>query len=229
VHEVARRNGKTSNLTIDDLRACDNLDGGRAMETNAAAAIKRKMQQLNFNHISALFSSRRLAFSTSMIMAVWAFIGLAFPLYVSSHPGLKIDPQNAFIPYTLAIRGAEFEDGSTYITYRNSCIIAVLGVPGAILGGVLTELKWFGRKGTLSLATILTGVFIYGSTTAKSSNTLLAWNCVYSFFSNVMYAVLYAYTPEIFPTKHRGTGNALTATANRVFGIMGEYRGSERR
>jgi hypothetical protein len=38
-----------------------------------------------------------------------------------------------------------------------------------------------------------------------------------------MYAVLYAYTPEIFPTKDRGTGNALTATANRVFGIMGEF------
>lgn len=35
-----------------------------------------------------------------------------------------------------------------------------------------------------------------------------------------MYAVLYAYTPEIFPTLHRGTGNALTATANRIFGIM---------
>ena len=35
-----------------------------------------------------------------------------------------------------------------------------------------------------------------------------------------MYAVLYAYTPEIFLTKDRGTGNALTASANRVFGIM---------
>lgn len=34
------------------------------------------------------------------------------------------------------------------------------------------------------------------------------------------YAVLYSYTPEIFPTKDRGTGNALTASANRVFGIM---------
>lgn len=76
----------------------------------------------------------------------------------------------------------------------------------------------------MSLATILTGVFIYGSTTAKNSDSLLAWNCVYSFFSNVMYAVLYAYTPEIFPTKDRGTGNALTATSNRVFGIMGEYQ-----
>lgn len=35
-----------------------------------------------------------------------------------------------------------------------------------------------------------------------------------------MYAVLYGFTPEVFPTKDRGTGNALTATSNRIFGIM---------
>jgi len=35
-----------------------------------------------------------------------------------------------------------------------------------------------------------------------------------------MYGVLYAITPELFPTKDRGTGNAITATANRIFGIM---------
>lgn len=35
-----------------------------------------------------------------------------------------------------------------------------------------------------------------------------------------MYGVLYAISPELFPTKDRGTGNALVAAANRVFGIM---------
>ncbi len=35
-----------------------------------------------------------------------------------------------------------------------------------------------------------------------------------------MYAVLYAFTPELFPTQDRGTGNALTATSNRIFGIF---------
>jgi MFS family permease len=99
-------------------------------------------------------------------------------------------------------------------------IIAVLGVPGALLGGALVEVKNFGRKGTLAISTVLTGVFLYASTTALTSNALLGWNCAFSFFSNIMYAVLYAYTPEIFPTKDRGTGNALTATANRIFGIM---------
>ncbi|WRT69887.1 uncharacterized protein IL334_006878 [Kwoniella shivajii] len=210
VHEVARRNGRSSNLTLDDLKACEGLGGSdhQQQHVDAKVAIKRKLEKLSTKHVRALFTTRKLAFSTSMIMVVWAFIGLAFPLY------------NAFIPFTLAHKGAEFGDSSTYITYRNSCIIAVLGVPGAVLGGVLVEVKWIGRKGTLSLSTLLTGIFIYGSTTAKNSNSLLAWNCMYSFFSNVMYAVLYSYTPEIFPTKDRGTGNALTATANRVFGIM---------
>ena len=67
---------------------------------------------------------------------------------------------------------------------------------------------------------VLTGVFILASTTARNSNALLGWNCAYSFTSNVMYGVLYAITPELFPTKDRGTGNALTATANRIFGVM---------
>jgi hypothetical protein len=35
-----------------------------------------------------------------------------------------------------------------------------------------------------------------------------------------MYGILYAISPELFPTKDRGTGNALVAAANRVFGIM---------
>ena len=35
-----------------------------------------------------------------------------------------------------------------------------------------------------------------------------------------MYGVLCALSPELFPTKNRGTGNALVAAAKRMFGIM---------
>lgn len=209
IHKVAQKNGKTSPLTLADLEI-HNVGGGNGEQqgTDAAAALRRKLEKVNAEHVRALFRTRKLAYSTSLIMAIWAFIGLAFPLY------------NAFIPYTLASRGATFGDGSTYLTYRNSLIIAVLGVPGALVGGLLVETPKVGRKGALALSTTLTGVFLFCSTTAKDSNSLLGWNCAYNFCSNVMYAVLYAYTPEIFPTKDRGTGNALTASANRVFGIM---------
>jgi hypothetical protein len=107
-------------------------------------------------------------------------------------------------------------------SYRNACFIAVLGVPGAMVGCLLVEIPRFGRKGALATLTALTGIFIYGNTAAKYSNTLPAWDCLYSFVSNIMYAVLYAYSPEAFPTKDRGTGNALAATANRIFGIKGK-------
>ena len=207
VHEVARRNGRPSALTVADLKRHE-LGGGTAQRTDAGAILQRNLQKVDLAHVRALFGSPRLAYSTALIMAVWALIGLAFPLY------------NAFLPYIQATRGAAFHDSSTYITYRNSLVVAASGVPGALLGGALVELPRFGRKGTLACATALTGVFLYASTTAASSDALLGWNCAYNFASNVMYAVLYAYTPEIFPTKDRGTGNALTATANRVFGIM---------
>lgn len=70
------------------------------------------------------------------------------------------------------------------------------------------------------MSIVLTDVFLFASTTARTSNALLGRNCAYNLTSNVMYAVLYVYTSEIFPTKDRGTGNALGAVASRVFGIM---------
>lgn len=206
VHEVARRNGTESWLTIEHLKACETE--GQAQRTTASDALKRKLEAVNLTHVRALFATKKLGYSTGALMLVWALIGLAFPLF------------HAYLPYLQAIRGADFGDGSTYLTYRNNLILAVLGVPGAIVGAFLAELPNFGRKGALSLSTVLTGVFLFASTTATNSSALLGWNSAYSFTSNVMYAVLYAFTPELFPTQHRGTGNALTATSNRIFGIF---------
>ncbi|KAJ5109422.1 hypothetical protein N7456_006097 [Penicillium angulare] len=208
VHEVARRNGKTSSLSQEDLDELDRAPDGSSHGVQSTSLVQQRLEKLKFEHVRALFNSPKRAYSTTLIIFVWAFIGLGYPLY------------NAFIPYITAQRGAEYGDGSTYITYRNSLIIAVMGVPGCLLGGILVELPRFGRKGALSTSTVLTGVFLLASTTASSSNGLLGWNCAFNFMSSLMYAVLYAYTPEIFLTKDRGTGNALTASANRIFGIM---------
>ncbi|EFX05887.1 membrane transporter [Grosmannia clavigera kw1407] len=212
VHEVARRNGTTTGLTLEHLQACEPEGYVRPTDSSAAAlalaALRRKMADMDLGRVRALFATRQLGLSTGLIMAVWALIGLAYP------------PYNAFLPYIQATRGADFGDGSTYLTYRNSLVVAVMGVPGALLGAWLVELPRFGRKGTLALSTVVTGVFLYGSTTALTSNALLGWNCAFSLASSTMYAVLYSFTPELFPTPQRGTGNALAATCNRVFGIM---------
>lgn len=35
-----------------------------------------------------------------------------------------------------------------------------------------------------------------------------------------MYGVLYGYTPEVFPAPHRGTGDGIASSMNRVAGLM---------
>jgi len=215
LEKVAAYNGSTNRLTLEQLQRTGVVAGteieaenGGVVDTSVAATIRRNLEHLKGEHVKSLFATRKLALSTSLLIILWAFIGLAFPLY------------NSFVTYFLQTRGADFGDGSVYITYRNQAILSVIGVPGALLAGWMVELPFLGRKGTLAISTALTGVFLFASTTARSSDALLGWNCGYSFTSNVMYGVLYAISPELFPTKDRGTGNAIVAAANRVFGIM---------
>ncbi|RXW25083.1 hypothetical protein EST38_g762 [Candolleomyces aberdarensis] len=219
VRKLAEHNGRTTSLTVEDLQAVDlayaqkESDGNETKnEGHVNAAIRRQMTKFDSNHLKALFASKKLAYSSSLLIAVWvthlALIGLAFPLY------------NSFVIYYLATRGAYFGDGSVYITYRNQVILSVAKLPGAFLSTYMVELPILGRRGTLAIATASTGVFILLSTTARSSNALLGWNCAYSLTSNVMFGVLAAITPELFPTKDRGTGNAITAMANRIFGVI---------
>lgn len=147
-------------VTVENLRSLSEIGGGQH-QSAAAPALQWRLGKINLKHVRALFAIERLAYSIAVIMAVWAFIGLGNPLY------------NAFILYIQATKGAQFGDGSAYLTYRNSLVIAVLRVLGAILGGLLVEVPRFGRKGTLAVATALTGVFLYASTTAVASAALL--------------------------------------------------------
>jgi hypothetical protein len=77
-------------VRIEDLQACDPL--GQGTRTDASAAIKRKLELLKFTHVKALFANRKLAYSTSLIMAVWGLIGTSLSHFRSllSFPFLHI-------------------------------------------------------------------------------------------------------------------------------------------
>jgi hypothetical protein len=60
-------------VTLEDLQACD--PEGTGTQTDAAAALKRKLEKFNLSHVRALFATPKLAFSTGLIMLVWALIG----------------------------------------------------------------------------------------------------------------------------------------------------------
>ncbi|KAG8215449.1 MFS general substrate transporter [Butyriboletus roseoflavus] len=206
IHKLAEYNGKATTLTVEELEA-----PGRSRDASPSRTrreILSKDSRYDAGHIKALFATPKMAWSTSLLIALWGIIGLASTLY------------NSFLPYLLSTRGAVFGDGSLYITYRNQVILSMIGVPAAFIAGWAVETPYIGRKGSLAISSGLTGVFLYASTTSRTSNQLLGWNCGYVCSSNMMYGVLYAISPEIFPAKDRGTGNGLTATAARVSGVM---------
>ncbi|TFK67240.1 MFS general substrate transporter [Pluteus cervinus] len=204
IRKMAEFNSTKSNLSVEALVQA----GGPKKESEPAKNVISKTSIFALDHIKALFATKKMAYSTSLLISIWGIIGLASTLY------------NSFLPFLLATRGAQFGDASLFIAYRNQFILSVIGVPAAFFAGWAVEVPFLGRRGALAVASGLTGAFLFATTTARSSNALLGWNCGYTFFSNAMYGVLYAISPEIFPAKDRGTGNGLTATATRVFGVI---------
>nr|VWO96261.1 Pi-transporter A-1 [Ganoderma boninense] len=171
VHRIAAFNGRSSTLSVDDLvRAGEAATVTVTSEKAEVEGTTNKRQVLSkssvftLQHIKSLFETPKLAWSTSLLIALWGIIGLASTLY------------NNFLPFLLASRGAQFGDSSYYITYRNvrlllgsppsfialtpapplariqQVILGVLGVPGAFLAGWAVEQQYIGRKGTLAIS-----------------------------------------------------------------------------
>ena len=209
---VAKYNGTTQPITVQDLLQAEELGASHgAGPVDRKTAAKRILDQLKpggFKHIRALFASRKQALSMTLIILIWGMIGLASPLYSN------------FLPEYLALHGAQAGDGSINTTYRNNLIIIACSVPGTILAGWLIGLPYVGRRGVLGLALILTAVFQFAFTAARTQGQILGFNCTVSFVSYIMWGALYIYTPEVIPSVHRGTGTGIAAAFNRVCGLM---------
>jgi sugar phosphate permease len=63
-------------------------------------------------------------------------------------------------------------------------------------------------------------VFLFLFTRATANASVLGFTCAIAFFQNLVYDLLYSYTPELFPAPVRGTANGLVALGNRLSGLM---------
>lgn len=172
----------------------------RMLAYNARSINPRK----TVSHIRPLFSTFALGYTTAVIWTLWALIGLAYPLF------------NSFIILYLGTGG----DESFTTTYRNYVIVSVCGVPGSLLATWMVNLPRSGRRGAMAIGTVLSGIFLFGFTAVSTSDGTLAFSCVTAFTQNIMYGVLYCYTPESFPAPMRGTADGIASSLNRLFGIF---------
>lgn len=145
----------------------------------------------------------------------WTTIGLAYPLY------------NVFLPEYLKSRGAQTGDDSISTTYRNFAIVNACTIIGPIIAGALVEIRRLGRRYTMVIGALLTMGSLFAYTQVRTTVQNLVFSCIVSVCLNIYYATLYAYTPEVIPSAHRGTGNAITVACNRIMiivaGIIGTY------
>ena len=103
-------------------------------------------------------------------------------------------------------------------TFEYVLIMTLAQLPGYFAAAYLVDI--IGRKYTLSLFLLMSGVcsFFFGN--ATSSETLLAWGAAMSFFNLGAWGVIYTYTPEQYPTAIRALGSGWAAGFGRIGGML---------
>ncbi|KAL5333786.1 major facilitator superfamily domain-containing protein [Aspergillus crustosus] len=214
LQKLAQKYNRPCSLTVERLTALGETG------TRHVAGARRSLQIISFveigHHLRGLFATRKMGLSTSLIWLSWLLIGLAYPLF------------NVFLPTYLASRGAEFGEDSPYITWRNYALTNACGIFGPILAGLMCRSRWFwGRRGTMIIGALVTMVFFFCYTQVRTADQNVAFACIINFCLNIYYGTLYAYTPEVLPSAHRGTGNGIAIGLNRVMGIISAIVGRE--
>ncbi len=148
---------------------------------------------------------------TFMACALWFFALLGFF-------GL-----NSWIAVLLGERGYSIVKSVGFVT-----LITTGGIPGFALAAYCLEK--FGRKPTTVTFLIMCAVtaYIYGTASDEAVTSLLGlpvtklfiagW--IMQFFMFGMWSCLYAYTPELYPTRARSTGAGFASVAGRVGAII---------
>ncbi|OTA02288.1 MFS permease [Trichoderma parareesei] len=228
VHGIASRNGAKTWLTseiLDLVAAEDPEQSSRVARRYSVSSaprsniFKEKLRALSADRLRPLFQTKTLAVATSLVWFCWATIGMGYPLF------------NAFLPQYLSHHdsdsGSEALQSETStisgVTYRNYAITSIMGVPGSLLAAYLVDhpSPFLGRRGTLASSTLVSAIFLfifaaYGTTPTAQ----LIFSCIEAFAQNIMYGVLYAFTPEIFPAPVRGAGTGVASFLNRLTGLM---------
>ncbi|KAI0243810.1 hypothetical protein L0F63_007406 [Massospora cicadina] len=103
--------------------------------------------------------------------------------------------------------------------YANYLIYSLCGIPKSI-GSYLVETA-LGRKGSMASSAVGASLSLLGFANASSTGVITsATSGAFSFLITIVYAVLYAYTPEVFDTKVRGTASGVASALGRIAGVV---------
>lgn len=223
LQDLAQKHDRQCNLTLEQLQACGQIH-------SAHAENKASFSEL-IVHVRGLFSTRLMTLSTSLVWLSWAMIGLGYALYY------------VYLPEYLASRNQSAGETSPDVTWRNYAITNLCAIPGPIIAAFMSEIPILGRRRTMAIGAFITSksnpyspcatsaeqppvAFFFGYTAVRTSAQNLGFACAISIAINMYYATLYAYTVEVLPSAHRGTGNGIAVALNRLMGTVSALIGA---
>jgi putative MFS transporter len=192
----------TSNIEKHVIAA----NGGKSLPLAAASAalpekIDKRALFLELWH--GVYAKR-----TIMLWALWFFALLGYY-------GLT-----TWLGALLQQAGYAVTKSVTYTVY-----ISLAGIPGFIFSAWLLE-AW-GRKPTcvLMLLGSAASAYLYGQVATAQAPVaqLIGAGLCMQFFLFGMWSVLYAYTPELYPTRSRATGAGFASSIGRLGSLLGPF------
>jgi putative MFS transporter len=182
-------------------------ENGQPFEPIAADAVESRPSA----DFSRLFEAD-LRDQTLMIATAWFAINFGYY-------GVFI-----WLPQTVGAAGVV---GNIYLYF---VLIALVQIPGYFSAAYLVET--IGRKRTLGSYLLLSGVFTFVFAASMPGVDLFGLDVVgfwpflggllaASFFTLGAWGAIYAYTPELFPTEARATGNGFAGGVGKIAAVLG--------
>lgn len=147
-----------------------------------------------------LFGKKCIA-RTAAIWATWFFVNFSYYGAFTWMPSLLAD-----------------QFGSLTKSFGYTLAIAVAQLPGYFLAAWLVEI--WGRRKTLSVFLAVSAVAAFAFSQAGSVAAVLGFGMLLSASNLGAWGVLYAVTPEIYPTRLRAAASGAAAACGRVAAII---------
>jgi putative MFS transporter len=141
---------------------------------------------------------------TAMLWILW--VGIVFTYY-----GIFL-----YIPSVLAARGLSVVRSNEFFF-----LSTIAQIPGYFSAAWLVE-RW-GRKPTLVLYLLGTAASAYMFGSSGTGTDAFIWVSLLSFFNLGAWAIVYTYSPELYPTSIRASGAGAAAAVGRIGGIAAPF------
>ncbi|MFD1888141.1 MFS transporter [Paenibacillus wenxiniae] len=176
----------------------------RAIEDSPRYLNKKAIERTSFKQgLKDIWSSQHRR-ATIMAWILWFTV-------VFSYYGMFL-----WLPSVMGLKGFTLIKSFEYVL-----IMTLAQLPGYFTAAYFIEK--FGRKFVLVLYLLLTAVSAIWFGFATSELSLILAGICLSFFNLGAWGGLYAYTPELYPTRIRSTGTGMAAGFGRIGGVIAPF------